>query len=138
MSRSRTDSDSGAESCSGRSSTNDSVPIGLFEQAMNTIGEGNAMTHSLMGRMMDRMDQLEIQLSQVHRTAMSALEPNVPIDASYVNYRLLDNQEKIDKLLPMMDDEMLYAFEQCLVDSAAAACDKGIGSPDKVRFYFPT
>jgi hypothetical protein len=129
-------SDSGAGSCSGVSSSSTaSVSMGMFDEAMKSINKGNDLTHTLLDRMMDRMDQLQKQMDLVNRTAISALEANVPTDTSYVNYRLIDNQAKINELLPMLDDEMLYAFEHCLVDSAAEACDKG--TRDWVRFYFP-
>jgi hypothetical protein len=119
-----------ASSADSHSSTA-SVPHGLFVEAMGAINMGNDTTHSLLDAMMDRMDRLEAQLNRADRRAAVALEPNVPIDPTYVNYRLMDNQAKIQKLLPMMNDDMLYEFEQCLVDSAVEACDKETN--DKVR-----
>jgi hypothetical protein len=123
-------SDSGSGSFSGLStSSTASVSMGMFEHAMKTIHEGYGTTHTLLSRMMDRIEDIQEQLN------VTGLHSNVPVDPNYVNNRLMENQAKLDKLLPMLNDEMLYAFERCLVESAAEACDRD--KPDKVCFISP-
>jgi hypothetical protein len=67
-----------------------------------------------------------------HRSAIAA-EPNLPIDPNYVNHVLEDNHAKANRLLPMASDAMIFELEDCLVNSALEANDKG--TPDRVCFY---
>jgi hypothetical protein len=99
---------------------------------MGSIETGNDRTHELLNLLLNRMDRLEAHVTRSERRAVLASEQNLPIDPNYRNHVLEDNQDKFNRLLPMETDDMIFAFEKCLVDSAIAAADKG--TPDRVCF----
>ena len=97
---------------------------------MGSIDAGNDHTHQLLELILHRMECLEVKVERIDRRAdewYKSVDPSDPIR------ELEENQRKINALLPMRTDQMVFTFEQCLVDSAETAASSR--TVDKVCFY---